>query len=139
MYYAQYGFGTEHSTEYATLELVDRVIIIEMDKMNTPVNIFLDLSKACDTLDHSILLNKPEHYGLNGMSLKLMKSYISNGTAKGAEIGATDSRTVTVTEEVAKTGGEVKNALIVMMTEAETRAETILKWNLNIASKEGMN
>ncbi len=43
-YNAQYGFKTEHFTEYAAYELVDRVIV-EMDKMNTPINIFLELSK----------------------------------------------------------------------------------------------
>ncbi len=48
LYTVQYGFKTDHSTEYASLELVDR-LIVEMDKMNTPVNIFLDLSKAFDT------------------------------------------------------------------------------------------
>ncbi len=38
-YNAQYGFRTEHSAEFAYLELVDRVIV-EMDKMNTPINIY---------------------------------------------------------------------------------------------------
>ncbi len=37
-YSAQYGFRTEHSTEFAALELVDRVML-EMDKKNTPINI----------------------------------------------------------------------------------------------------
>ncbi len=37
--YVQYGFRSEHCTEVATLDLVDRVMI-EMDKMNKPVNIF---------------------------------------------------------------------------------------------------
>ncbi len=50
-YNEQYRFRTEHSTEFAPLELVDGVIV-EMDKMNTPINTFLDLSKAFDTLDH---------------------------------------------------------------------------------------
>ncbi len=54
-YNAQYGFRTEHSTEFATLELVDRVII-EIDKADTLINIFLDLSKAFNTIDHKILL-----------------------------------------------------------------------------------
>ncbi len=98
LHYAQYGFRTEHSTEYATLELVDRVII-EMDKMNTTVNIFLDLSKAFDTLDHSILLNKLEHYRLNGISLKLMKNYISN-RKQYVEFNDTNSDMMTLTTGV---------------------------------------
>jgi len=76
-YNAQYGFRSEHSTEYAALELVDRVIM-EMDKMNTPINIFLDLSKAFDTLDHKILLKKLKYYGFNGMAYNLMESYLTN-------------------------------------------------------------
>ncbi len=39
LYNAQYGFRIDNSTEYASLELVDR-IIVEMDKMNTPLNIY---------------------------------------------------------------------------------------------------
>ncbi len=57
LYNAQYGFKTDHFTEFATLELIDGVIL-EMDKNNTPLNICLDLSKAFDTLDHKILLKK---------------------------------------------------------------------------------
>lgn len=60
MFHAQYGFRRDHSTEYAALELGDR-ILVEMDKMNMPVNIFLDLSQAFDTLNHKILLEKLEH------------------------------------------------------------------------------
>ncbi len=56
-YYAQYGSRTEHSTAFASLELVDR-LIVEMDKMNTPIKIFLDVSKAFDTLNHKNLIRK---------------------------------------------------------------------------------
>ena len=45
----QYGFRSGHSTELAALELTDR-IISALDNHNTPLNIFLDLSKAFDTL-----------------------------------------------------------------------------------------
>ncbi len=74
-----HGFRKGHSTDYAALELVDR-ITLGMDNMNTPVNIFLDLSKAFDTLDHHILIKKLELYGLQGLTLKLMESYLSNRT-----------------------------------------------------------
>ena len=46
-----------HSTEYAALELIDR-IVTQMDKDELPINIYLDLSKAFDTIDHSILITK---------------------------------------------------------------------------------
>jgi hypothetical protein len=49
LYNSQYGFREGHSAEYAALELADR-ITLEMDKINTPVNIYLALSKAFDTL-----------------------------------------------------------------------------------------
>ncbi len=76
LYQSQYGFRG-HSTEYAILELIDR-ITLEMDNRNTPISIFLDLSKAFDTLDHQILIIKLEYYGLNGFSIKLMESYLIN-------------------------------------------------------------
>ncbi len=56
-YKNQYDFREGHSTELATLELIDR-IIQEMDLGETPFNVYLDLSKAFDTIDHAILLHK---------------------------------------------------------------------------------
>ncbi len=60
-----------------SLQLID-IIITEKDKSNTIVNIFVDLSKAFDTLDHNILLNKLNYYGINGVLLKLMQSYLTD-------------------------------------------------------------
>ena len=56
-YKSQYGFRAEHSTEMASLELIDR-IITGFEKKQSPIAIYMDLSKAFDTLDHNILLNK---------------------------------------------------------------------------------
>ena len=76
-YHGQYGFRENHSTELAALELIDRVIHY-LDKGETPISVFLDLSKAFDTLDHSILLSKLEYYGIRDNALELFKSYLSN-------------------------------------------------------------
>ena len=46
-----------HSTKYAALELIDK-IITQMDNNELTINIYLDLSKAFDSIDHSILINK---------------------------------------------------------------------------------
>ena len=74
---SQYGFRPNHSTEQATLELTDR-IISAMDNNDVPIGIFLDLSKAFDTIDHAILLSKLEHYGVDGIPLQLVKNYLTN-------------------------------------------------------------
>ena len=73
----QYSFRPGHSTEHAALELVDK-ITSQMDNNETPINIFLDLSKAFDTIDHNILLDKLKYYGLDDIAIKLFRSYLTN-------------------------------------------------------------
>ena len=73
----QFGFRTGHSTELASLQLTD-YFIKQMDQGSTPLNIYIDLSKAFDTLDHSILLSKLSYYGITGCENKLFISYLSN-------------------------------------------------------------
>ena len=51
-----------------------------MDNNEVPFSIFLDLSKAFDTLDHNTLLCKLNHYGIEGVPLKQYESYLSNRT-----------------------------------------------------------
>ena len=76
-YEHQYGFREQHSTEQASLELIDRVLF-DLDKKKNPVVIYMDLSKAFDTLDHKILLHKLKYYGIDGTALKWFSSYLSN-------------------------------------------------------------
>ena len=71
----QYGFRKQHSTEHAILEGVDR-IGSAMDNGNIPIAIFLDLSKAFDTLDHKILLSKLQYYGIKDINLQWFESYL---------------------------------------------------------------
>ena len=77
LFTSQYGFRSNHSTELAALHLVDKISNY-MDSGEVPMAIFLDLSKAFDTLDHDILLSKLHHYGIQNSSLNLFKSYLSN-------------------------------------------------------------
>ena len=77
LYYgSQYGFRKEHSTELGAAEVIDRVIK-KMDSNEIPINVYLDLSKAFDILDHNILLHKLRHCGIRGTCLALLKSYLS--------------------------------------------------------------
>ena len=76
----QYGYRAQHSTELASVKLVDN-IITQMDcvhDVKTPVTIFCDLSKAFDCLNYNIFLSKMEYYGVSGTSLALVKSYLTN-------------------------------------------------------------
>jgi hypothetical protein len=88
-YHSQYGFRKQHSTELAAMELV-HLIIDEMDKNETPISIFLDLSKAFDTLDHTILLHKLYYYGIKDKALQLLKSY-PDSRKQYVSIGNVDS------------------------------------------------
>ena len=74
---SEYGFRKNHSTQSAALELIDR-LMISMDKGKTPLAIFLDFSKAFDTLDLEILLYKLKYYGIKGKALFLFFYYPTN-------------------------------------------------------------
>ena len=74
-YKSQYGFRKCHSTELAAIELVDRLSNY-LDAGKVPVSVFLDLSKAFDTLNHTILIEKLRYYGLNDTSLNWFHSYL---------------------------------------------------------------
>ena len=73
----QYGFRHGNSTELAALEIVDQINTV-LDNNETPLSIFLDLSKAFDTLNHSILLNKLKHCDITGLALHLIQCYLSD-------------------------------------------------------------
>ena len=75
----QYGFKKNSSTELAALELLDRVLD-QLDKHKIPINFYIDLSKAFDSLRHDILLDKLTYYGITNPARKLIKSYLSNRT-----------------------------------------------------------
>ena len=73
----QFGFRKGHSTSHALHKSVDS-ITTSTSSGNHVLGIFIDLSKAFDTLDHRILLRKLENYGVRGQALGLLKSYLSD-------------------------------------------------------------
>ena len=77
IYNSQYGFRPRHSCENAVSELISVVLKGHEQKRST-MAVFLDLSKAFDTLDHRILLCKFEWYGIRGVANKWFESYLSN-------------------------------------------------------------
>ena len=95
---SQYGFRTKHSTELAALELIG-IIVVKMDQNKIPLNIYLDLSKAFDTINHEILIYKLKHYGIIGNSLNLLKSYLTN-RKQHVELGETTSNYCSITTGV---------------------------------------
>ena len=72
----QYGFRAKHSTEFASLNLVDH-LTYKLDNGLIPSNINIDLAKAFDTLIHDILLNKINYYRVRGVVNRLIYSYLS--------------------------------------------------------------
>ena len=58
----------------ALITLIDK-IPAALDNGEIVVGLFLDFSKAFDTVDHKILLNKLFNYGIQGIPLKWFKSY----------------------------------------------------------------
>ena len=76
LYNLQFGFREGHSTQMALFVLLDK-IIHALENNEFAVGVFLDFSKAFDTVDHNILLKKLNYYGIRGTPLAWINSYLS--------------------------------------------------------------
>ena len=77
LYQSQYGFRKSHSCETAIMELASSIIKGKDDGFYT-LALFIDLSKAFDTVDHNILLDKLDKYGIRGVAKEWYRSYLTN-------------------------------------------------------------
>ena len=77
IYNLQFGFRPGHSTNHALLSLTEE-IRNALDNNLFACGIFIDLRKAFDTVDHDILLQKLDHYGIRGAANDWFRSYLSN-------------------------------------------------------------
>ena len=73
----QFGFRKKRNTALAITDFVSR-IIDAFENGQCSMGVFLDLSKAFDTVNHDILINKLNFYGITGHSNKLFQSYLEN-------------------------------------------------------------
>ena len=77
LYEYQFGFQKGKATHMVLITLIDK-INEALDQGKLVIGIFLDFSRAFDTVDHDILLQKLELYGVQDIALKLFDSYRSN-------------------------------------------------------------
>ena len=73
----QYGFHKLHSTTLALIEFSDSVRRF-LDDGNYVISIFVDLTKAFDTVDHEVLLYKLDRYGIRGHANDFSRTYLTN-------------------------------------------------------------
>uniref|UniRef100_A0A8C6LAH3 Reverse transcriptase domain-containing protein n=1 Tax=Nothobranchius furzeri TaxID=105023 RepID=A0A8C6LAH3_NOTFU len=91
----QYGFRRDRTTSLAIVDLVEK-ISDAIDNKQYAVGVFLDLTKAFDTVNHDLLIKKLCRYGIRGVAYDWIKSYLEN-RLQYVHINNTDSQLLTVT------------------------------------------
>ena len=93
IYEFQFGFLAQHSTNHALLSLTEKIReALDSKGGRFACGVFIDLQNAFDTVDHSTLLKKLEHYGIRGLANQWFKSYLS-GRTQFTSVNGYDSET----------------------------------------------
>ena len=77
LYKFQFGFQKGRDTSMALIMLIDK-ISEALDKGELAIGVFLDFSKAFDTVDYNILIHKLNLYGIKGVYNNWFKNYLSD-------------------------------------------------------------
>ena len=81
LYESQYGFRSKHSLNHALIQITEKIRKCIDDKQFA-CGVFIDLQKAFDTVNHNILLYKLSYYGIRGLPLSLLQSYLQDRSQK---------------------------------------------------------
>ena len=76
LYLKQFGFWKKFSTSHAIISLIENIQKCIDDKQ-IACGVFIDLEKAFDTVEHTLLLSELPYYGIRGIANGWFKSYLS--------------------------------------------------------------
>ena len=88
----QFGFRQNHSTSDVTA-YVSSLLYNSFNESKKVLSVFMDFSKAFDTIDHEILLQKLQHIGAEDITYQWFRAYLSD-RAQIVQINSTTSTNV---------------------------------------------